>query len=247
MERPNSVWGRPSRRPIRPGARDLTQALPIWRTWVMDRYASEIVPTKAAKSQESNRLSLRRLRRVFGHIHPSTVLPRHYHQYKHKAAVQFGKTSINRDLEVLSHLLTMAVEWGVTDKNPLIGQVKKHRTRPRDRLVEDWEVAEVLCLPSVALARAARRRHPCPAAQDQRLNGYPSDHRMGRCRRAARSGRRDPSPAATPGGRRAAVRHTGRRPVRQGGRQCQCLRQSVATIHGPGHRGDEGQGPVSGT
>ena len=94
---------------------------------LMDRYAVEIVPTKAAKSQESNRLSLRRLRPVFGHMRPSTVPPHHYHQYKHKAGVQFGNTSINRDLEVLSHLLTMAVEWGGTDKNPLIAQVKDQR------------------------------------------------------------------------------------------------------------------------
>jgi len=43
---------------------------------LMDRYALEIVPRKAAKSQDSNRLSLRRLRPVFGHMHPSKVLPR---------------------------------------------------------------------------------------------------------------------------------------------------------------------------
>jgi integrase len=123
---------------------------------LMDRYALEIVPTKATKSQESNRLSLRRLRPVFGHMHPAKVLPRHYNQYKHTAAGKFGKTSINRDLEVLSHLLTMAVEWGVIDKNPLIGQVKKHRTRPRDRLVEDWEIAEVLGLEIPKDKRTAR-------------------------------------------------------------------------------------------
>ena len=123
---------------------------------LMDRYALEIVPRKAAKSQDSNRLSLRRLRPVFGHMHPSKVLPRHYNQYKHTAAGKFGKTSINRDLEVLSHLLTMAVEWGVVDKNPLIGQVKKHRTRPRDRLVEDWEIAEVLGLEVPKDKRTAR-------------------------------------------------------------------------------------------
>lgn len=123
---------------------------------LMDRYALEIVPTKAAKSQESNRLSLRRLRPVFGHMHPAKVLPRHYNQYKHKAGGKFGKTSINRDLEVLSHLLTMAVEWGIIDKNPLIGQVKKHRTRPRDRLVEDWEIAEVLSLEVPKDKRTAR-------------------------------------------------------------------------------------------
>ena len=123
---------------------------------LMDRYALEIVPTKAIKSQESNQLSLRRLRPVFGHMHPAKVLPRHYNQYKHTAAGKFGKTSINRDLEVLSHLLTMAVEWGVIDKNPLIGQVKKHRMRPRDRFVEDWEIAEVLGLESPKDKRTAR-------------------------------------------------------------------------------------------
>ena len=89
-------------------------------------------------------------------MHPAKVLPRHYIQYKHTAAGQFGKTSINRDLEVLPDLLTMAVEWGVIDKNPLIGQVKKHRTRPRDPLVKDWEIAEVLGLGIPRDKRTAR-------------------------------------------------------------------------------------------
>jgi len=38
----------------------------------------------------------------------------------------------------------MAVEWGLINRNLLKGQVRKNSTPPRDRLVEDWEIAEAL-------------------------------------------------------------------------------------------------------
>jgi integrase len=38
----------------------------------------------------------------------------------------------------------MAVEWGAVDRNQIKGQVTKNSTPPRDRLVEDWEIAEAL-------------------------------------------------------------------------------------------------------
>ncbi|MCW8917180.1 MAG: hypothetical protein OQK24_15160 [Magnetovibrio sp.] len=123
---------------------------------VMDRYLLEVIPEKAPKTQSGNRVSIGRLRPIFGPMSPSALLPRHYNQYKHAAVKKFGKTSVNHDLEVLSHLLTMAVEWGAIDRNPLLGQVKKHKTPPRGRLVEDWEIAELLNIPTPSSKRSAR-------------------------------------------------------------------------------------------
>jgi integrase len=111
---------------------------------LMDRYLLEVVPTKAHKSQESNRISLTKLRPVFAHMRITSVKPKHAYQYKDAATRKHGATSTNRDLEVLSHLLSMAVEWGLIDRNELKGQVKKNSTPPRDRLVEDWEIAAAL-------------------------------------------------------------------------------------------------------
>ena len=50
------------------------------------------------------------------------------------------------DLEVISHTYTKAVEWGLIDNNPFIGNIKKNPTKPRDRYIEDWEIEEVLNL-----------------------------------------------------------------------------------------------------
>jgi integrase len=105
----------------------------------------EVVPSKAPKSQESNRISLAKLRPVFGHMRISAAnKPKYAYQYKDAATRRHGATATNRDLEVLSHLFSMAVEWGLIDRNLLKGQVRKNTTRPRDRLVEDWELAEAL-------------------------------------------------------------------------------------------------------
>jgi integrase len=111
---------------------------------LMDRYLLEVVPNKAPKSQESNQISLAKLRPVFGHMSITSLKPKHAYQYKDGATRKHGATATNRDLEVLSHLLTMAVEWGLIDRNQLKGQVTKNSTPPRDRLVEDWEIAEAL-------------------------------------------------------------------------------------------------------
>jgi hypothetical protein len=44
---------------------------------LMDRYLLEVVPKKAQKSQESNRISLAKLRAVFGHMSIASVKPKH--------------------------------------------------------------------------------------------------------------------------------------------------------------------------
>ncbi len=123
---------------------------------LVDRYLAEVVPAKSPKTQESNRISLTRLRPVFGQMKPDDITPRHAYQYRDIVSRQNGATSANRDLEVLSHLLSMAVEWGVIDRNPVKGQVKKASIKPRDRLIEDWEIAEVLNLTEATDARTAR-------------------------------------------------------------------------------------------
>lgn len=111
---------------------------------LLDRYALEVVPTKAPKTQESNQISIRRLRPVFGDMPIGTVKPRHAYQYRDKVTRKHGPASANRDLEVLSHSLSKAVEWGFIDRNPIKGQVRKNSIPRRERYVEDWEIAECL-------------------------------------------------------------------------------------------------------
>jgi len=108
---------------------------------LLDRYAMEIIPTKAHKSQESNRIATRRLRPVFGAMAVTDIKPRHAYQYRDLCTKKHGPSSANRDLETLSHALSIAVEWGIIDRNPIKGQVKKNRIQRRERYIEDWELA----------------------------------------------------------------------------------------------------------
>ena len=110
---------------------------------LFDRYDYEVVPLKAPKSQESNRISLRKLRPVFGHMPIGTVKPMHVYKYRDLRGKD-GKTAANRDLEVLSHAFTKAIEWGLCENHPMIGKVKKFSTPPRTRYIEDWEINEAL-------------------------------------------------------------------------------------------------------
>ena len=115
---------------------------------LMDRYLLEIVPTKSFKSQESNRLAIRRLRPVFGMMRPAEIEPVHAYKYADLVTTAHGKTSAKHDIQCLSHLLTKAVEWGVITRNPILGQVRIKGPAPRDRLVEDWEIDEALAVRS---------------------------------------------------------------------------------------------------
>ncbi len=115
---------------------------------LMDRYLLEVVPTKSYKSQESNQLAIRRLRSVFGAMRPAEIQPVHAYKYADLVAQAHGKTSGKHGIQCLSHLLTKAVEWGVINRNPILGQVRIKGNAPRDRLIEDWEINEALAIKS---------------------------------------------------------------------------------------------------
>lgn len=95
---------------------------------LMDRYVAEVVPTKKPTTQRSNVASVSRLRAVFGSILiPDFESPWAF-QYRDKN--KHRQTTANRDLEVLSHLFSMAIQWGYlkNEQHPMRGlRVKAHR------------------------------------------------------------------------------------------------------------------------
>ena len=124
---------------------------------LLDRYLLQIVPKKAPKTQTTNTLYIRHLRAVFGNLPLNTIKPRHVYQYVEKRShkktdengkVTGGKTIAHREIEILSHAYTKAVEWGYIDRHPFKGEVRLEGEKPRDRYVEDWEVIECLSLGS---------------------------------------------------------------------------------------------------
>ena len=60
-----------------------------------------------------------------------------------------AKTVGRKEIAVLSHVFTKAVEWGYIDKHPFKGEVRLEGSKPRTRYVEDWEIVECLALSSV--------------------------------------------------------------------------------------------------
>jgi integrase len=110
---------------------------------LLDRYSLEVVPTKQAATQTSDGKAIIKLRAVFGdmlikHIKPQDI----YGYYDARKAKSRGK----RELQVLSHAYTKAVEWGLIDRHPFKGEVRIKGAKPRTRYIEDWELSEALKL-----------------------------------------------------------------------------------------------------
>jgi integrase len=111
---------------------------------LLERYALEVVPTKAPQTQVGNSLAIARLTKVFGEMRIRDFKPIHAYQYRDKRGAN-APTVANRELEVLSHAFTKAIEWGYREDHPMMdGKFRKLSTPPRTRYVEDWEVVEAL-------------------------------------------------------------------------------------------------------
>ena len=112
---------------------------------LLDRYAQDVVPRKAPRTQCENARHIARLRKVFGALPLVPFPPRLVYQYVERRG---AKIAAHRELEVLSHAFTKAVEWGYVDRHPFKGEVRLQGEPPRTRYVEDWEIVECLSLRS---------------------------------------------------------------------------------------------------
>ncbi len=106
------------------------------------RYEADVIPTKAARTQRDNLKELKRLREVFGNMHPAELNTMHCQQYLDIRGKQ-SKTQANHEIALLSHIFRKAMQWGVVNSNPVRG-VEKHKVKARDRYVEDWELDQFL-------------------------------------------------------------------------------------------------------
>lgn len=124
---------------------------------LLDEYALRVIPTKKPKTRESNKHALKPLRLVFERMSILDIKPRHVYQYAEARSTKQrndegrltgGRTAALREVEVLSHSFTKAVEWGLLDKHPFKNEVRLKGVAPRTRYVEDWEIVECLSLES---------------------------------------------------------------------------------------------------
>lgn len=124
---------------------------------LLDRYAHEVIPTKALATQITNQKEMIPLRRVMGDNRIDAIKPQHVYKYfdvrsrKHtddSGKITGGKNAARREVALLSHAYSKAVEWGIIDKHPFKGEIRLEGSAPRTRYVEDWEVVECLSLTS---------------------------------------------------------------------------------------------------
>lgn len=124
---------------------------------LLDRYALEVIPTKANTTQTLNLQALKKLRVTFGSWPLIAIEPHHIYTYadaRTKAVKnpdgterrEKAYTAALHEIEVLSHAFTKAVEWGYIKRHPFAHEVRLKSKQPRDRYVEDWEIAECLAI-----------------------------------------------------------------------------------------------------
>lgn len=113
----------------------------------LDRYAIEVLPTKAPKTQREHARIVKRLKLAVGANVPSSFKPTHAYAYRDRRVKESSVTNTNHELQVLSHAFTKMIEWGVIEEHPMTeNKFRKTKPPPRDRYIEDWEIAEALSL-----------------------------------------------------------------------------------------------------
>jgi integrase len=106
---------------------------------LFERYKLEVLPRKAEKTQRNQSYMFPILVDVFGDMAPGAIRPKHIYEFLSRRGRQ-ALTSANKEMNLLSHCLTKAVQWGLIDENPC-RHVRRdeYRPKPRDRYVTDAE------------------------------------------------------------------------------------------------------------
>jgi integrase len=132
-----------------------------------DTYIRDVIPIKAASTQQANLVQIGLLLEFFGDDAPlDEIEPMHVKQYMHwrcRKAIEWyeakkrqippkaGQVRANRDVEVLSHAFNHSREIGLTKAaNPCLG-IKKYVEAGRDIYVEDdtyWKVYDQADIPT---------------------------------------------------------------------------------------------------
>jgi integrase len=100
---------------------------------LFDRYMIEVAPKKAPQTYRGNLREVEFLRVFFGAMRPQDITQVDVYSYlDNRGALVRG----NREKALLSHVFSMAIQWGVVKDNPCRG-VKRNPERRRDHYVED--------------------------------------------------------------------------------------------------------------
>jgi integrase len=106
------------------------------------KYETEVIPTKAQRTQKDNRVELSWLLTFFGEMPLDAIRPRHVRAYMDERS-KMAAVRANREKALLSHLWNSCREWGLTDlPNPCAG-IKGNREEGRDRYITEVEFKQL--------------------------------------------------------------------------------------------------------
>ena len=112
---------------------------------VCERYSLQVLPLKSSATQRSQVGCMKRIRAALGHNPIQGIQSFHIYKYRDAVAAKYGEKTANLDLELLSHVFTKSIEWGSRQGHPMTNkQVVKFSRPPRDRYIEDGELAAAL-------------------------------------------------------------------------------------------------------
>lgn len=104
---------------------------------LFDRYESEVLAKKHAKTRDEQVKQMVLLRKVFERMEPGAILPKYVARYLDERG-KSAPVAANREVALLSHIFKKAIRWGIISVNPCTG-VERNEEKPRDRYVQDWE------------------------------------------------------------------------------------------------------------
>lgn len=110
---------------------------------LLQRYYLEVSGVKPPQSIKSDRRSYNMLMLAFASMNLEDLTPQHIYQYIDRRS---AKIAARREKSMLSHAFTKAVEWGYISKHPFKGEVRLKGETSRTRLIEDWEIVEIMRL-----------------------------------------------------------------------------------------------------
>lgn len=121
---------------------------------ILDRYEVECLPLLASRTRKDYVRHLAKLRETFGHLNAAELKPKDFGPFLN---VPKGKISRVRQLAVLSSAFTQAVSvWYLIERN-VLRDVKRPKSRPRDRLIEQHEFDGVLAIANIPQVRLMMR------------------------------------------------------------------------------------------
>lgn len=111
---------------------------------LMDRYVSHIRAINSPSWYSMKRTYLKRFAKFIGDRPLSEVTPYDCQQYQQQViATGVSNDSVNSQMAAVKHMFSMAIEWEMMDKSPMI-KIKKLSVTGRQRYLSDDEVRRIL-------------------------------------------------------------------------------------------------------